>query len=173
VSVNPLNPVPFVTFLPPPSSNQGAGLNSPFAPFGALPFPPQYGAFDFIPLAGTVVSSVTPQYPVNTVAPVVSGSTVEPATLTTTNGTWTNTPTGYAYQWYSGGFAVGTNANTYTTVAGDVGNLIYCVVTATNTHGSRLANSNTVGPITSAGGTAELDFSQASNSMYGDLVLWI
>jgi hypothetical protein len=36
--------------------------------------------------------------PVNTVAPIVSGSTTEGTTLTTTNGSWTNSPTAFAYQ---------------------------------------------------------------------------
>lgn len=37
--------------------------------------------------------------PVNTVAPVVSGASVPSDTATTTNGTWTNSPTSYQYQW--------------------------------------------------------------------------
>jgi hypothetical protein len=37
--------------------------------------------------------------PVNTVAPVVTGTPTQGQTLTTDDGTWTNTPTGYTYQW--------------------------------------------------------------------------
>jgi hypothetical protein len=37
--------------------------------------------------------------PVNTVAPAVTGTATQGQTLTTDNGTWTNTPTGYTYQW--------------------------------------------------------------------------
>jgi hypothetical protein len=88
--------------------------------------------------------------PVNTAAPVASGSTIEGSVLSTTNGTWSNTPTSYQYAWDGAGSPV--NESTYTTVAGDVGNDILCVVTATNTFGSVNADSNNVGPITSSGG---------------------
>lgn len=93
--------------------------------------------------------------PVNTVAPVVSGTTTEGQTLTCTEGTWTGTlPITYAYQWYrDDGFTltpVGTNSSTYTLVAGDVGYNIFCNVTATNGAGSTPQVSNTVGPIASA-----------------------
>jgi hypothetical protein len=37
--------------------------------------------------------------PVNTVAPAVTGTATQGQTLTTDNGTWTNSPTGYTYQW--------------------------------------------------------------------------
>src|ERR1700685_483654 len=40
-----------------------------------------------------------PRAPVNTVAPKMSGSKVQGATVTATPGTWTYTPTSYAYQW--------------------------------------------------------------------------
>ncbi|NBT87226.1 MAG: DUF932 domain-containing protein, partial [Flavobacteriaceae bacterium] len=38
--------------------------------------------------------------PVNTVAPVVSGTAATGETLSCTTGTWINSPTSYAYQWY-------------------------------------------------------------------------
>jgi hypothetical protein len=42
-----------------------------------------------------------PGAPVNTVAPVVTGTTAAGQTLTTTNGTWTGAaPITYTYQWY-------------------------------------------------------------------------
>lgn len=37
--------------------------------------------------------------PVNTVLPVISGTPVPGNVLSTTTGTWTNSPTGYTYQW--------------------------------------------------------------------------
>ena len=61
------------------------------------------------------------------------------AVLTCTQGNWLGTPTGYAYQWQSGGTNVGTNSNTYTSVAGDAGKAITCIVTATNSMGSTAA----------------------------------
>lgn len=86
--------------------------------------------------------------PGNTVAPAITGTAAEGQVLTVSNGTWTNTPTGFAYQWKRGGANIGTNANTYTLVAGDVTANITCTVTATNVNGSSSANSNTVGPVT-------------------------
>jgi hypothetical protein len=86
---------------------------------------------------------VTADAPVNTVAPAVTGTTAYGSTLTTTNGTWTGTPTiTYAYQWKSGSTNVGANQNTYVTVLGDNGASVTCVVTATNVAGSVPATSN-------------------------------
>ncbi len=74
--------------------------------------------------------------PLNTVAPVISGAALVGSTLTSTTGTWTETPTGYSYQWQSNGSNVGTNQNTYVTVSGDNGHTITCLVTASNAVGS-------------------------------------
>jgi hypothetical protein len=84
-------------------------------------------------------------WPVNTVAPAVTGLTVVGSTLTTTNGTWTGNPTiTYAYQWTLDGVNVGTNANTFVIPAGLAGRLILCKVTAANDVASVVANSNTI-----------------------------
>ena len=80
--------------------------------------------------------------PINTLAPVVSGTAVVGQTLTTTNGTWSNSPTSYSYQWKRGATNIGTNASTYTLVSADAGQSITCVVTATNSAGSANATSN-------------------------------
>ena len=80
--------------------------------------------------------------PVNTVLPNVTGTAVVGNALTTTNGTWTNSPTSYAYQWKRGATNIGTNANSYTLVNADAGQSITCVVTATNAIGSTPATSN-------------------------------
>ncbi len=86
--------------------------------------------------------------PTNSAAPVVSGTTTQGQTLSTTNGTWTNNPSSFAYQWLRGGVTIaGATANTYTLVAADVGAGITCRVTATNNGGSNNATSNSVGPI--------------------------
>ena len=85
--------------------------------------------------------------PANTVAPTVSGTAVVGQTLTTTNGTWTNSPSSYTYQWYRVASAIsGATNSTYTLVQADAGNTsnIKCVVTATNAGGSASADSNTV-----------------------------
>lgn len=98
-----------------------------------------------------------PSTPVNSVAPVVSGNgaedTINLNTLTTTNGTWSGSPT-FTYQWQSndgsGWVDVATATdNTYVigTIQEDGGLSIRCVVTATNGSGSVSANSNSLGPI--------------------------
>jgi len=90
------------------------------------------------------ITSGPPAAPVNTVLPNVTGSAVVGNVLSTTNGTWTNSPTSYAYQWKRGATNIGTNANTYTLVNADAGQSITCVVTATNAGGSTPATSNAV-----------------------------
>ncbi len=85
----------------------------------------------------TVISNLAA--PVNTVAPVVSASGPPyyvGTVFSTTDGTWTNTPTSYAYQWKVNGSNVGTNTNSYTCVEADVTLDVTCVVTATNAAGS-------------------------------------
>ena len=51
--------------------------------------------------AGTAYSAATRKVgsPYNTVAPAVTGTVRVGSTQTTTNGTWSNTPTSYTYQW--------------------------------------------------------------------------
>jgi len=93
--------------------------------------------------AWEAITAVAPA-PVNTVLPNVTGSAVVGNVLSTTNGTWTNSPTSYAYQWKRGATNIGTNANTYTLVNADAGQSITCVVTATNAGGSTPATSNAV-----------------------------
>ncbi len=85
--------------------------------------------------------------PVNTTAPEVSGALYVGESLTTTDGTWTGTPTSYTYQWKRGATNIGTNSNTYTLVIADASLSISCVVTAINAIGSTNATSNIVEPV--------------------------
>lgn len=92
--------------------------------------------------------------PVNTSAPVVSGTAREGSTLSCSTGSWDNEPTSYGYQWYyaDGDVAIiGATSSSYLVQAGDVGEEIYCVVTATNAAGSASQDSNTVGPVEGVG----------------------
>jgi hypothetical protein len=75
--------------------------------------------------------------PVNTIPPAVTGQPVQGKTLTTTNGTWTNTPSGYTYAWQDCDSTgnncytiTGATAPSYTLQAGDIGHTIRSVVTA-------------------------------------------
>jgi hypothetical protein len=84
-----------------------------------------------------------PQPPVNTGAPVVSGTTQQGKTLTISNGTWNNSPTSYSYKWQDCDSA-GNNcvnianaaAQTYTLTSADVNHTVRSIVTAMNTGGS-------------------------------------
>jgi len=73
--------------------------------------------------------------PVNTVAPVVSGTATVGQTLTTTNGTWTGAPAPtFTYQWQRVTTNIsGATSSTYVLVAADAASTIRCVVKATNT----------------------------------------
>jgi hypothetical protein len=96
------------------------------------------------------VGPVTVARPVNSVAPVVStpNGIAVGAVISSTNGTWSGAPT-YAILWQRGGATIpGATNNNYTLVGADVGLMIGSVVQATNGGGSNIANSNTVGPIT-------------------------
>jgi hypothetical protein len=86
--------------------------------------------------------------PVNTVAPAVTGTAQVRNALTCSTGTWSGPPTSYSYQWKRGATNVGTNSNTYTLVAADVGSTMTCVVTATNSLGSANATSNATSAVT-------------------------
>lgn len=84
--------------------------------------------------------------PVNTVAPAITGVPDPDEELTCSTGTWTGDATiTYAYQWKRNNVDIsGETGNTYTILAGDVGDDLKCSVTATNSVGSDFADSNTV-----------------------------
>jgi beta-glucanase (GH16 family) len=109
--------------------------------------------------------------PVNLTVPTLSGS-VSPGTLgdtlVSTRGTWSNSPTSYAYQWfrvnpvtvngvlvtyngspvYSGSKTnIGTGTNSFTLTGASSGYLIGCTVTATNATGSTSQDSEVFGII--------------------------
>lgn len=90
--------------------------------------------------------------PVNSVAPVISGTPTQGQTLSTTNGTWSNTPTGYNYQWKADGVNIsGATANTYLLTASEVGKTLTCSVIAYNALGpGSVALSNSLGPVAAA-----------------------
>jgi hypothetical protein len=92
-----------------------------------------------------VASAAAPQ---NTAPPTITGTAKEGSTLTATDGTWSNGPTSFTYQWQRcasdgtgcGDLAAGTS-KTYTLVAGDVGRTLRVVVTASNADGKASATS--------------------------------
>jgi hypothetical protein len=85
--------------------------------------------------------------PTISVAPVASGTVTIGGTLTTTDGTWTGSPTSYTYQWRRAGVNIGgATAAAYVVVAADISDTIAidCVVTAINAFGSGTADSNSL-----------------------------
>lgn len=92
--------------------------------------------------------------PVNTTPPTITGTAKVGQTLTASDGTWSNSPTSYAYQWLrcnGGGNSCVNVSNgtqkTYTLVGADAGNTMRVKVTATNADGSASAQSNQTAPV--------------------------
>ncbi len=101
--------------------------------------------------AGTAsaVSAPTPTIlaaPTDIALPAISGTAAVGSTLTVSNGTWTNNPTGYRYTWSdcdpSGAVCTpiaGAATDTYTLATSDAGDTIQAAVAATNPAGSTTA----------------------------------
>lgn len=76
------------------------------------------------------------------------------------NGTWTGTPTSYAYHWQrctsltSCTNIAGATAQSYTVRSADSGDTLRAVVAATNADGTSTANSNQTATVASSGGPA-------------------
>lgn len=89
--------------------------------------------------------------PVNTGLPALSGFSgpYVGETITTSNGTWTGSPTSYAYQWQADGVDIsGETSSTYTATQAVYGQAITCEVTATNAGGSTMAESAATSAVT-------------------------
>ena len=75
--------------------------------------------------------------PVNTVLPSITGTAQEGSTLIGSDGTWTNSPTGYVRQWLRDTTPIsGATSSNYTLVSADVGHTVSYRVTASNGLGS-------------------------------------
>jgi hypothetical protein len=98
--------------------------------------------------AGVFAAAAAAAQPANTAPPSISGTATVGQTLTASDGTWSNAPTSFAYQWLrcNGGgnncvnVANGTQ-KTYTLVGADTGKTMRVRVTATNADGSNSAQS--------------------------------
>lgn len=103
---------------------------------------------------GIVSGSSSSLQPRNTAEPRISGTARVGSTLTTSSGSWANSPTRYAYQWYScpssGGrpdasdcAAIGgATAQSYVAATNVTGRTLRTRVTASNSRGSSTATSN-------------------------------
>lgn len=117
--------------------------------------------------------------PTNTTLPAITGSAVEGQTLSASTGTWTGSPTSYAYQWQDCN-SVGegcTNAGggggaSYELSSSDVGHTVRVVVTATNAGGSTPTSSAATALVTAAGGacTTTVTPSTGASAIARDIV---
>ena len=100
----------------------------------------------------TAVVEPADSAPVNTSAPVLSGTPEVGQELTVTNGQWDGHPAPtFSRQWLADGTAIaGATGTSYTLTAGEAGANITVEVTGTNSSGSSTAASNEVGPVTEA-----------------------
>jgi hypothetical protein len=105
--------------------------------------------------------AATAAAPVSTAPPTISGTPTVGQTLTASNGSWSNAPTAYAYQWLrcnGGGNSCVSIANatekTYALVAADAGQTLRVRVTATNTDGSAAAESAATDQVAAASSSA-------------------
>src|SRR6202035_3806728 len=92
------------------------------------------------PPTSPATAVVLAEAPKNTAVPTITGTAQQGQTLTEHNGTWTNSPTSFAYQWLQceGSTCVaisGAKSQTYVPVAGDVGHTIKVEETASNAGG--------------------------------------
>jgi hypothetical protein len=106
-------------------------------------------------LTGTAAAR-TAAVPQNSSPPTISGTAREGNTLTARNGTWTNSPTSFAYQWQRCG-ADGTGCadisgamnQTYSLASADADHTVRVQVTAKNADGQATANSATTEVVSS------------------------
>ena len=113
-----------------------------------------------LPVAGSAQSQAVPT---NTALPSILGTPVVHKTLTTTKGTWSDSPTTIEYRWLrcpadAAAAAISSNCgvipnetkSTYEVLTADVGLRIRTRVTASNTQGSASALSNATSIVTAA-----------------------
>lgn len=115
-------------------------------------------------LAVMVVTSASARIaaaPQNQAPPTVGGQPQEGKTLTAGNGTWSNSPTTFAYQWQqcdsSGNNCSnisGATQKTYPVAGSDADKTLRVQVTATNADGSTAATSKVTDVVSSKGGPA-------------------
>ena len=106
-----------------------------------------------------VASAKSTTAPSNSTAPSISGTEKSGSTLTASNGTWSNSPTSYTYQWRrcaTDGSAcrdiTGATSQTYALKAADVHHTIRVIVTAKNADGSANATSDPTDVVGTANG---------------------
>jgi hypothetical protein len=99
-------------------------------------------------LSAPVGGTVTMPPPSSSAAPTISGTAQAGQTLSASNGSWTGSPTSYAYQWQdcdptgaNCSAITGAYGSSYTAQSSDVGSTLRVAVTASNSGGSATAAS--------------------------------
>lgn len=111
--------------------------------------------------------------PSNTVAPAISGLLAVGQTITISNGTWTNSPTGYTVNLYAAATSGGTysllsTGSSYTLQAGDETKYLKPGVVATNGVGSSSeVLGSEVGPVAASGPTTQPRLQSTDQSYLG------
>jgi hypothetical protein len=131
--------------------NANTYTSGPSNPFGAATVDSEQ-----MSLFATYTTSSSQKAPANTEAPKITGSAEVGQTLSTSNGSWTESPTSFTYEWQrcnsSGSGCVeipGATGSTYKVASGDVGSTLRAAVTAHNSAGpSAPADSNLTAVVT-------------------------
>jgi hypothetical protein len=102
------------------------------------------------PLPGKGAEEPPAKPPANTVRPLITGAALTGETLKASTGTWTGSPSSFAYQWQdcnSAGAACanisGASASSYKLKGSDLGHTVRVLLTAENEAGSSTASSGT------------------------------
>ncbi len=124
------------------------------------------------PASSAATAVVVEGVPVSTSPPSISGDAVEGSTLTESNGSWTNNPASYSYQWEDCAGSVcspiaGATGQTYVLTAGDVGATIVVQETATDATGAGSPASSAATTVVSVG----VPVSTSPPSLSGDAVV--
>ncbi|WP_245267737.1 GDSL-type esterase/lipase family protein [Rhizobium sp. 2MFCol3.1] len=106
-------------------------------------------SFSLSPQGTTTPAAPPTAAPTVTTAPAISGTPQSGSTLTTTFGVWTQSPSGYVFQWKAAGTNIsGATSRTYDLTDAEVGKTITVTVTASNSFGSASSTSVATAAVT-------------------------
>jgi subtilisin family serine protease len=124
--------------------NTNAFASGPTDPFGSATEDSEQAS-----IYATYTTSAPPSAPANTSPPTIAGTAQVGQVLSASTGTWTESPTGYAYQWQRCDSAgancsevSGATSQTYTIGAGDLAATLRASVAASNSAGASPAASS-------------------------------
>lgn len=164
---------PASAWVDPPTSETSPGVRGQVASDGTYRFECYRTGTDATPRWLRVLTAgwSTEVPPSSSVAPAISGDIEIGAEIACSAGSWTGSPTGFAYAWFVDGVLdtdLGT-ANSIVIPHTLSLTTVKCRVTATNAYGSTTAYSNEVE--VGSGYEPSCDFSIPENSMYVGAIL--